>query len=174
LIEEHQGRLFGFLFRLCHKRELCEDVVQEAFVRVLKNIDRFDERYRFSTWLFTIARRLMLNALQKHRPLSESEWIESWESPSEGLMEAASAREGQSNLSELLDEAMGVLTPIQREIVVLYHHHNHSVGEIAGLLAMPAGTIKSHLHRARCRMKDWISSDERLRSCVAELLGEAA
>lgn len=174
LIHEHQGRLFGFLFRMCRNRELCEDIVQDAFVRVLRNIERFDERYRFSTWLFTIARRLLLNALQKHRPLSESEWVESWESPTRGQLEAASAREGHVRLSTLLDDAMGALSPIQREIVVLYHHNNHSVTEISNLLAMPAGTIKSHLYRARGRMRDWISADTRMRSCVAELLGEVA
>ena len=69
---------------------------------------------------------------------------------------------------------MGALSPIQREIVVLYHHNNHSVTEISNLLAMPAGTIKSHLYRARGRMRDWISADTRMRSCVAELLGEVA
>jgi RNA polymerase sigma-70 factor (ECF subfamily) len=160
LIQEHQGRLFGFLFRICGKRELCEDMVQEAFVRVLRNIERFDERYRFSTWLFTIGRRLLLNALQKNRPLSESEWVES--------------RESQARVSELLDEAMEVLSPIQREIVLLYHHNEHAVAEIADLLDMPAGTIKSHLHRARGRMREWIKSDSQKRTSVAELLGDAA
>jgi RNA polymerase sigma-70 factor (ECF subfamily) len=174
LIQEHQGRLFGFLFRICGKRELCEDMVQEAFVRVLRNIERFDERYRFSTWLFTIGRRLLLNALQKNRPLSESEWVESWESPLDGQDELVQARESQAQVCELLDEAMEVLSPIQREIVLLYHHNDHAVAEISDLLGMPAGTIKSHLHRARGRMREWIKSDSKKRSRVAELLGEAA
>lgn len=174
LIREHQGRLFGFLYRMCSRRELCEDMVQEAFVRVLRNIHRFDERYRFSTWLFTIGRRLLLNALQKCAPLSESEWVEAWESDDVGLHVHLAQREGREHLSAIFDEAMGELSDVQREVVLLYHHNEHSVGEIADLLGMPAGTVKSHLHRARGRMRAWIDSDTGRRSCVAELLGEAA
>ena len=74
----------------------------------------------------------------------------------------------------MLDDAMDVLTARQREVVVLYHHKGHGIGEISSLLDMPAGTIKSHLHRARGRMRDWIDGDPTLRSRVAELLGDAA
>ena len=174
LIQEHQGRLFGFLFRTCGKRELCEDVVQESFVRVLKNIERFDERYRFSTWLFTIGRRLLINALQKNRPLSESEWVESWEAPGKHFIDDVHDREERALIALMLDDAMDVLSPIQKEVVVLYHHHGHPVGDISELLGMPAGTIKSHLHRARGRMRDWMRGDARTRSFVDQMLEEVA
>lgn len=174
LIKEHQGRLFGFLYRISNQRELAEDIVQEAFVRVLRNIERFDERYRFSTWLFTIARRLLVNALQKNRPKSESEWLETWESGDIDFEESVALRESHGLLLSMLDDAMDVLTSKQREVVVLYHHKGHGIGEISTLLDMPAGTIKSHLHRARGRMRDWIDGDATLRGRVAELLGEAA
>ena len=57
LIKSYQRPLEAFLFRLCGKPELAEDIAQEAFVRVIKSLDRFDERFRFSTWLFTIGKR---------------------------------------------------------------------------------------------------------------------
>ena len=174
LIDEHQHRLLCFLHRICADHALCEDIVQDAFVRVLRNIDRFDERHRFSTWLFTIAKRLLFNALQKHRPLCECEWLESWESPGRGLTQMAEMKEVQENLSVLLDEAMESLSPIQRETVVLYHHHGQAVSDIASLLDIPCGTVKSHLHRARGRMRDWIRGDARMDSCVVEMLDGAA
>ena len=174
LIREHQTRLYRFLLRLCGRPELAEDVVQDAFVRVLGNIERFDERYRFSTWLFTIARRLLLNNLQKNRPRSESEWVESWQSDDVHFEVALSHREGRARVGEMLEEAMDVLSPQQREVVVLYHHKGHAVQEIAELLGMPAGTIKSHLHRARRRMRDWINADDGMQARVRELLGDAA
>ena len=155
-------------------RHLCEDVGQEAFVRVLKNIERFDERYRFSTWLFTIGRRLLINALQKNRPLSESEWVESWEAPGKHFVDSLHEREEQALISLMLDDAMDVLTPIQKEVVVLYHHKGHAVSHISELLAMPAGTIKSHLHRARGRMKEWMRGDARTRAFVDQILEEVA
>jgi RNA polymerase sigma-70 factor (ECF subfamily) len=74
----------------------------------------------------------------------------------------------------MLGEALDVLTPQQREIVVLYHHKDNSVQEIASLLGIPAGTVKSHLHRARRRMREWISSNKSFSDHVDELLGEVA
>ena len=174
LIQEHQKGLFGFLLRRCGQPELCEDVVQEAFVRVLKNIDRFDERYRFSTWLYTIARRLMLNALQKRAPRSETEWIEGWEAPRSPVEERTWAQESCATTRTLLEDAMEVLSGSQREVVSLYHQKGVAIQEIAVLLEMPAGTIKSHLHRARKRMRDWIEADAALLNCAETLLEDAA
>ncbi|MFG0258126.1 MAG: sigma-70 family RNA polymerase sigma factor, partial [Phycisphaerales bacterium JB043] len=65
LIKAHQGSLYAYLLRMCGRPEFAEDICQDAFVRVLSNLDRFDPRYRFSTWLFTIAKRLYMNANQK-------------------------------------------------------------------------------------------------------------
>ena len=112
LIEAHQQRLYRFLLRICGRPELAEDIVQDAFVRVLRNIERFDERYRFSTWLFTIGRRLLINSLQKNRPRSESEWIESCESGG-GETADSTGREQRLATVEMLDEALDVLTPQQ-------------------------------------------------------------
>ena len=72
LIKSYQRPLEAFLFRLCGKSELAEDLAQESFVRVIKSLDRFDERFRFSTWLFTIGKRLLVNYLQKMRPIANS------------------------------------------------------------------------------------------------------
>ncbi|MEE2681011.1 MAG: RNA polymerase sigma factor [Planctomycetota bacterium] len=174
LIEAHQQRLYRFLLRICGRPELAEDIVQDAFVRVLRNIDRFDERYRFSTWLFTIGRRLLINSLQKNRPRSESDWIESSESDSfEGVVDGSS-REERLATAEILDDALDVLTPQQREVVVLYHHKDHSVHEISSLIGIPPGTVKSHLHRARRRMRDWISSNEQFLKRIDEFMGAVA
>ena len=174
LIREHQIRLYRFLLRMCKQPELAEDVVQDAFVRVLGNIERFDERYRFSTWLFTIGRRLLMNSLQKHRPRSESEWVESWASDETDFDIRLSDREGRKRAGVIIEEAMDVLTPQQHEVVWLYHYKGRSVQEISNLLGIPTGTIKSHLHRARTRMREWIANDSDMHGKVKELLGEVA
>ena len=174
LIESHQTRLYRFLLRICGRPDLAEDIVQDAFVRVLGNIERFDERYRFSTWLFTIARRLLINNLQKNRPRSESDWIASCEGDAVNGTEHVTDREGRLATAEMLDEALDVLTPQQREVVVLYHHKEHSVHEISSLLGIPPGTVKSHLHRARRRMRDWISSNKQFLDRADEVLGVVA
>ena len=174
LIDAHQTRLYRFLLRICGKPDLAEDIVQDAFVRVLGNIQRFDERYRFSTWLFTIGRRLLINNLQKNRPRSETDWLASCEDGAVAGEVRITDREERLATLGMLDEALDVLTPQQREIVVLYHHKERSVLQISSLIGIPSGTVKSHLHRARRRMKDWISSNRNYAAKVDELLGGVA
>jgi RNA polymerase sigma-70 factor (ECF subfamily) len=174
LIESHQERLYRFLLRTTNQTELVEDAVQDAFIRVLKNIDRFDERYRFSTWLFTIARRLLLNSLQKKRPLNAGDWLDAASSSVMELSAETADASDREFAAEILDGAMETLTPHQREIVILYHHKGRSVHQVADLLGMPEGTIKSHLHRARRRMRDWMSSSDSVMARVEDIMSDVA
>lgn len=152
LIEAYQKPLEAFLFRLCGKRELAEDLAQEAFVRVIKSLDRFDEQYRFSTWLFTIGKRLLVNAQQKMKPAADSEVVEFRAGDSRTpFADVVSAERGE-RISKLVEIALDALVSPQREIVLLFHQQGWSVQRIAEELSMPEGTIKSHLFRARRRM----------------------
>ena len=67
LIRNYQPSLNAYMLRLSGRPDVAEDICHEAFVRVMTNLHRFDFRYRFSTWLFTIARRLYVNAMQKRK-----------------------------------------------------------------------------------------------------------
>ncbi|QOJ18332.1 MAG: RNA polymerase sigma factor [Phycisphaeraceae bacterium] len=158
LIRAHQNALYAFMLRMCGRPDVAEDVVQEAFVRVLRNLDRFDTRFRFSTWLFTIAKRLYMNQVQKHSPSFESDLVDmhqgAGDRPEDGLEQAEVLRNARS----AIDEALKGLNELQREIVLLFHQQNWPISEIAVYLDMPEGTIKSHLHRARKRMRRIILS----------------
>ena len=152
LIEAYQRPLEAFLFRLCGKHELAEDIAQEAFVRVIKSLHRFDDQYRFSTWLFTIGKRLLVNAQQKMKPVAESELVEFRAGESKTpLCEVELAERGQ-RIAKLVTLAVDSLVSPQREIVLLFHQQGWSVQRISEELGMPEGTIKSHLFRARRRM----------------------
>ena len=170
LITEHQAALYAFVLRLSGRPDVAEDIVQEAFVRVIKNIDRFDPRFRFSTWIFTIARRLYVNHMQKHRPSSDSEVVELWQGAGETPDELTSATEKRDRLRRILDVAVACLTPLQREIVTLFHHQDWSIEAVSSHLDMPEGTIKSHLHRARKRMHAAITNDASLARKAEEIL----
>ncbi len=153
LIRAHQDSLYAFMLRMSGRPDVAEDVVQEAFVRVLKNLDRFDTKYRFSTWLFTIAKRLFVNWSQKFKPSSDSDLVGSWKGPM-GRPEASTiAVESRETIQELLNQALLSLGETQREIVLLFHQQEWPIADISEYLEMPEGTIKSHLHRARRRMK---------------------
>lgn len=163
LIRAHQASVYAFVLRLSQRPEVAEDIVQEAFLRVLRNLDRFDTRFRFSTWLFTIAKRLYVNAMQKLKPASESEVVELWQSGGPAPGRASVQTEVMTNARVVIDTALEDLNEQQREIVLLFHQQNWSIAEIADHLDMPEGTVKSHLHRARKRMRQFIEScDQRL------------
>ncbi len=159
LIRAHQDPLYAFMLRLSGRPEVAQDMVQEAFVRVIRSIDRFDDRFRFSTWLFTIARRLLVNHMQKMRPASDSETVGRQQGDTETPGVLSAARETRERLRGLLDRAMGELSPLQREIVLLFHQQHWAIADIATTLGIPEGTVKSHLFRARRRMQAFIESD---------------
>lgn len=152
-IRAHQGSLYRYILRLSGRPEVAEDVVQEAFVRVLTNLHRFDARYRFSTWLFTIARRLYVNMCQKHRPVSDTDGVSlrRWEgaAPESATVE----REVRDNARDAIEHALMSLPADQREVIVLFHQFGWPIALIAQQLGMPEGTVKSHLHRGRRRMR---------------------
>ncbi len=159
IIRAHQDALYAFMLRMSGKPDVAEDIVQEAFVRVLRNLDRFDTRFRFSTWLFTIAKRLYVNFMQKQRPVYDTETIGLQMGSAASPGNVSSRAETMDNARELLDTALNGLSEQQREIVLLFHQQSWAITEIAIHLDMPEGTVKSHLHRARQRMKRFIESN---------------
>lgn len=164
LIRAHQEALYAFMLRMSGRPHVAEDITQEAFVRVLRNIDRFDTRFRFSTWLFTIAKRLYINAMQKQKPHFDTEILSgrpARERPEGGPPKRSATGELRGYVRDMLDEALDCLNPQQREIILLFHQQDWPINRIADHLDMPEGTVKSHLHRARRRMKKWIVADER-------------
>ena len=159
LIRAHQDGLYAFILRMSGRPEVAEDVVQEALVRVLQNLRRFDSRFRFSTWLFTIAKRLYMNANQKLSPTFDTDAVGARPGADPGPGHENARWETIANARQLLDEVMATLPPQQREIMHLFHQLNWSIADIAEQLEMPRGTVKSHLHRGRARMKRSIVAD---------------
>ena len=168
LIRAHQDALYAFMLRISGKPHIAEDIVQEAFVRVLRNIDRFDTRFRFSTWVFTIAKRLYVNAMQKHKPAYDTDTVGAQAGRSETPGWISAETETRDNIRDLLDAAIDGLNDQQREIVLLFHQQSWSILEIAEHLGMPEGTVKSHLHRARRRMRKAIVASDTMHARAME------
>ncbi|MHC4975601.1 MAG: RNA polymerase sigma factor [Planctomycetota bacterium] len=171
LIKAHQGSLYAYLLRLCGRPEFAEDICQDAFVRVLSNLDRFDPRYRFSTWLFTIAKRLYMNANQKLKPMYDSEIVGSRRGDSVQPDFKPIQDETREGVHDALQVALASLSEDQREIVLLFHQQNWPIHMIAEHKDMPEGTIKSHLHRARQKMRRVLEEQEHTRRATAEAFG---
>lgn len=153
IIRAHQPSLYAYMLRISGRPETAEDIVQDAFVRALTNLHRFDFKFRFSTWLFTIAKRLHVNACQKHKPAYDSEVVGVAEGRPDAPEGRTIGREVSDNAKLALEFALKTLSEEQREIVVLFHQLDWPIAQIAEYMQMPEGTIKSHLHRGRQRMR---------------------
>jgi RNA polymerase sigma-70 factor, ECF subfamily len=157
LVREHQGRLYAFMLRMTGRPDVAEEVVQEAFVRALRSLSRFDPQFRFSTWLYTIARRVYWNMRDKCAPAPRSDLLSGVEhvAPVWSLAGWAVERnEGTARQREALQRALLQLPEVQREVVILFHQQDWPVWLIAKTLEMPEGTVKSHLHRGRVALRN--------------------
>jgi RNA polymerase sigma-70 factor (ECF subfamily) len=168
-VKAFQGQLYAYILRLSGRPEIAEDIVQEAFVRALTNLDRFDDRYRFSTWLFTIARRLYINAMQKLKPMYQSEIVGSVAGGVSRSDVPVIEEEVADNARDEIQRALLQLPHEQREVVVLFHQFDWSIAQIAAHMDMPQGTVKSHLHRGRRRLRAALESNEQSANRVEEV-----
>lgn len=153
LVERYQRRLWWSCLRMLGDPDEADDVVQETFVRAWERLGDFDPGHRFYTWVFTIARNRCLNALRRRRTWGFLS-LSSDESPELAGRDAAEDRAEDAELARALAECMEGLPGDQREAFELRHGEGFRYAEIAAVLAVPAGTVMSRLHRAREKMRD--------------------
>ena len=168
-IRAHQASLYAYMLRMSGRPDVAEDIVQDAFVRALTNLSRFDFRFRFSTWLFTIAKRLYVNACQKHKPSYDSDIVAGREGAPDLPDAPTIGDEVAANAKVAIDWALQQLSEDQREIIVLFHQLDWPIVQIAEHMEMPEGTIKSHLHRGRRKMRRLLSEHTAHAASVEEV-----
>jgi RNA polymerase sigma-70 factor (ECF subfamily) len=140
------------------------EICQDAFMRAFQSLEEFNFSYRFSTWLYTIAYRLCLNALRRRRSYSGDLDIDAMTPPdrasrSDPVGEAVANSDEAKRLKATIWGAVDQLSPPQRATVLLFYRESLSCQEIGDVLGMPAATVKSHLHRARGRLKEVLSGE---------------
>lgn len=157
LVESHQQRLFAFVWRLVRNWHEAEEICQEAFLRAFSHIERFDESFRFSTWLFTIGYRLSLNRMRKVVPIATELDSNRLPCKDEGGPERVAQTEEAAKLKRLVWDAVDQLNPTQRAATLLYYREGLSCQEIADVMELPAATVKSHLHRGRAKLRETLA-----------------
>lgn len=164
LIRRYQRPVFSLIYRMVRDRELAEDLAQETFVKVLNAIDRYRPEFKFSSWIFKIANNAAIDHLRRRE--LETLSIEGGPDAVTQERQAATALQisdrAESPLDELearelgsqIEQAIGALRPEYRACIILRHIEDRPYEEIADILGLPLGTVKTYIHRARAALKD--------------------
>lgn len=159
VVQKEAQRLYGLCFRLTGNRQEAEDLCQDALARALKSFHQFEGRSQVSTWLYRIALNAWKNKMRtkksvtifgffrsEERSDSENEFTFNDPKGNDPPIESGLER---SESERVLQAALGSLSKEEREIIVLRDFEEKSYEELADLLEVPLGTVKSRLARAR-------------------------
>jgi len=158
LVDEYAPVIFRFSYSICRNQDRAEHATQETFLSILKKLDQFDNRSKFSTWLYTIVSNhcLMLARSEKTRrtiSLDDEENtlpeipVEHWEHDPGAAVESA-------DLKQHLDAAIDKLAPEYKVVFVLRDIEGLSTEEVAGITNLSVPAVKSRLHRARAFLRN--------------------
>jgi len=158
LVTRYRAKVFSLAFRMVGNYEEAEDVSQEAFINAYRALGTFRLGDRFSSWIYRIATNLSIDHLRKrpHREISidapanaEGDMFiqlpDTSNDPERRVVEA--------EFKAMVEKAIQELSPAYRAVVVLRHVHNLSYEEIADVIKIPLGTVKTRLFRAREMLK---------------------
>ena len=159
IVRRYQGRLVNYLFRITRNFEEAQDLAQEVFLKVYRALDRFDTKYRFSTWLFRVGQNAAIDQIRKrrlkfvsmHLPSDDAGGDRDWEFPSPDPTPYGDSRNLERG--QAIQKAVAELPWEYRELIVLRHFGELSYDEIATLKEMPLGTVKNKLFRGRQMLK---------------------
>ncbi|WP_395377411.1 RNA polymerase sigma factor [Marinicella sp. W31] len=146
LYERHKKPLFGFLYRMHRSPELCEDMVQTVFTKILHSKHTFTGEGKFSSWMYHIARNVSYDSFRKHSNTKEDslEQQEQEFATTENL-EAEVSIEEENNLLAI---AMNQLKPQQKEVLIMSRYENRKYIEIGEILGCSEGAVKMKIRRA--------------------------
>lgn len=155
IVSLYQHKLYQVCYRMLGNKQESEDIAQEAFVRAYMNLHTFDQKRKFSTWLYRIATNLCIDRIRKKKP---DYYLDAEVSGTEGLdLYSQIASEDQlpeetleqMELQDRIQYEIGRLPDKYRTVVVLKYIEELSLQEISEILDMPLGTVKTRIHRGR-------------------------
>lgn len=151
IMRQWERKIFGYVFRMVTNREDAQDLTQEIFVKVYKNIAtaRADG---FSAWLYTIATHTVYDFLRKKRGKLELLLINDPERPFETFDPFDAYIEVEERLD--VEQALQKIQPAYRSALLLFYKDELSLQQVADVLRVPINTVKTHLRRARMALKE--------------------
>ena len=150
LFERYHVPLFRYMLQLTRDRTRSEDIVQEAFLRVLKYAKTYRPELSFRVWLYQLARNIHIDSVRKHRPEVSTDAAEAIRSPEDAP--DVSAAEKQSH--KLLHAALTKLPADKREVLVLSRFHELRYDQIAEIVHCEVGAVKVRVFRALKELRE--------------------
>ena len=155
----HRHLVYRTALGICNDPEAAADLLQDVFLRLHRFADRVDPQRPLEPWLYRVTANLSYTWVKRHhrwtRPLEEiSEWLSS------GMKQSPQLISEQSDESQWIQRALAKLSLSQRVVVVLYYINDLSLHEIAEILDIPEGTVKSRLHYGRQALKQHLGMEE--------------
>jgi len=163
LLVRYERPVFSLIYRMVRDRTLSEDLAQEAFIRAFNAIGTYKTAYKFSNWILKIANNHTIDYLRKRRldtvsihgsphattadEVSQTQVV--IESRDENPHEYVEHRE----LGSQIEQAIGELREEYRTVIILRHVEGYAYDEIADIMDVPLGTVKTYLHRARGELR---------------------
>jgi len=163
LVRRYERPIFSLLYRMVRDRELAEDLSQDTFVKALNAIESYKPEYKFSSWLFKIANNAAIDHLRR-RELDTLSLEGSPHAVTPDAMEATALQIGDRGENALdiveakelggeIERAIAQLRPEYRACILLRHVDGRAYEEIAEMLDLPLGTVKTYIHRARNELR---------------------
>lgn len=163
LIRRYERPIFALVFRMVRDRELAEDLSQETFVKALNALASYRPEFKFSSWIFKIANNAAIDHLRR-RELDTLSLDGSPHAQTPDAVEATALQIGSRGESALdivaskelgsaIELAIGKLRPEYRQCILLRHVDGRAYEEIAEILDLPLGTVKTYIHRARNELR---------------------
>src|SRR5271170_8489870 len=157
--------VFGTLIRLTGSREHIDDLAQEVYLRLYRALPAFRGESRLSTYLYRIVANVAQDEWKRRRrqdrPLvsfseEESEWEDRLPHPGPDAEQQFAERQFRYSVEEQLQQ----LSPVERTVLVLYHQEERSYEQIAQSLNLPIGTVRTHLHRGRKKLREALKTHQ--------------
>jgi RNA polymerase sigma-70 factor, ECF subfamily len=167
LVRRYERPVFSLVLRMVRDRQLAEDLAQETFVKALNAIATYRPEYKFSSWIFKIANNAAIDHLRR-REVNTLSLDGAPNATSQDDIEATALQVGDKSetpLAELesrelgsaIERAIGQLRPEYRSCILLRHVEGLAYEEIAQMLDLPLGTVKTYIHRARHELRGMLS-----------------
>lgn len=167
LLRRYERPIFSLLYRMVRDRELAEDLAQETFVKALNALESYRPEYKFSSWIFKIANNAAIDHLRR-RELDTLSLDGAPHADTPEAMEATALQVGANQESPLdtveakelgaaIEIAISRLRPEYRACILLRHVEGRAYEEIAEILHLPLGTVKTYIHRARNELRGHLS-----------------